>query len=610
MNENQADKFKRLTNGSATPLAIASLIGVGDVVRDSLKISQTSLYSHNIWDKSKEYPDLDPTSVTLRFSRLVFDDGTDVTDPSKSHYLRAVKEYIYSMVVDPPSYPPKWSTVCGLFHKGVSKLVVWMDRNGFYKFSDLGPSDMTTYLEEMASVPTPSGTPVTNRTLRSRLIGLNWLYEQSPKLEDGLSCDPFVDYGSISQWSSKCAEINVPRSENRTVEMPNSVAKELFNLALEDLAIADTLEKIAEARALYKPIYKATANKKIVLNPFPWHQFGLNSPFQVRELETRLIAASYIVIGMLTGMRWHEICAIKSGYSNNWIERTVIHEGIERKFFFVISSTKKLQYSPTAYTWQTIPIVSTALDAAERGLARRRKTGAFLFPSGQNVGRRQSDTAIGGVLQRFVKFHNVKYNNSLWPLATHQLRKKFSRIMTKKGLGIRALQDQLKHFDIEMTRGYGDMNLYIELQNEKFAVSSEQYEELLSNQTVVIGGGADEVRQYQKRFLGMTRDDRVAFLQELPKAALIEQMDDGLCMYRSGKALCGGDRAACRPADCNNSVIPAAGKRKTYVWRNYENNRLLEYFRGEPLKVAYLKSRLAELAKLMTQLDQVEKDLE
>lgn len=213
-------------------------------------------------------------------------------------------------------------------------------------------------------------------------------------------------------------------------------------------------------------------------------------------------------------------------------------------------------------------------------------------------------------MRRFVELHNVKYNDLLWPLATHQFRKKFSRIMTKRGLGIRALQDQLKHFDIEMTRGYGDMNLYVELQNEKFAVSSEQYEELLSNQTIVIGGGADEVRQYQKRFLGMTRDDRAAFLQELPKAALIEQMDDGLCMYRSGKALCGGDRAACRPADCNNSIIPTAGKRRTYVWRHHENNRLLEYFKAEPLKVAYLQSRVEELDKLLVQLDQAEMGLE
>ncbi|WP_194289259.1 tyrosine-type recombinase/integrase [Pseudomonas helleri] len=610
MNETQPDQFKRSTNVLATSVAFTSLIGVEDVVRDNLKISHNSLYSHNVWDKSKEYPDLDPSSVILRFSRLVFDDGTDITAPSKSHYLRPVKEYIYSMLFDPPSYPPKWSTICALFHKGVSKLVVWMDRNGFYKFSDLGPSDVATFLEEMASVPTPKGTSITNRTLRSRLIGLNWLYEQSPKLEDGLSCDPFIDYGSISQWSNKCSEVNVPRRENRTAEMPDSVAKELFNLALEDLTIADTLEKIAEARAVYKPIYKTSAYKKIALNPFPWDLFGLDSPFQVKELETRLIAASYIVIGMLTGMRWHEICAIKSERSNNWIERTIIHEGLERKFFFVKSSTKKLQNSPTAYTWQTVPIVRTALEAAEKGLARRRKTGTFLFPSGQNVGRRQSDTAIGDILRRFVKLHNVRYENSLWPLATHQFRKKFARIMTKKGLSIRALQDQLKHFDIEMTRGYGDMNLYLELQHEKFCVSSEQYEELLAHQSIVIGGGADEIRQYQKQFLGMTRDDRVAFLQELPKAALIEQMDDGLCMYRSAKALCGGDRAACRPADCNNSIIPAAGKRRTYAWRNHENHRLLEFFKGEPLKVAYLQSRLAELAKLLAQLDRAEKGLE
>ena len=607
MNEHQQKLLKDLLTKPTMSPAFVNLIGVHDDIRKSIQISPSLLYSENIWNRSGEYPGLRPADVTLNFARIVFDDGSNVTDPGKSIYFRSVKEFIYSMIFDPPAYPPKWSTVCGQFHKGVSRLVRYMECHGFARFSDLGPSDLSAFLEELAATPSASGKPLNNRALRARATGLNWLYEQAAKLEDGLLFDPFAEYGSISQWSSKCCEVNMPRKGTVTVEIPDSVAKEIFNCALEDLAIADTLDKIEASYSVYKPQKSVVNNRTIITNPFPWHKFGLESGHQVRSLQLQLVAAAYIVIAMLTGMRWHEMCDIKCGESSNWLELTIDYEGVERKFFFVISHTRKLQGIPTAYRWQTLPIVRKALDAVERGLVRRRKAGVFLFPSVKSVGGRLSESSISYALKRFVDIHGIKYNGVEWPLATHQFRKKFARIMTKTGLGIRALQDQLKHFDIEMTRGYGEINLYVELQREKFIVSAEQYEELLSGQTVIIGGGADEIRQYQKSFLGMTRGEQQVFLQELPKAALIEQLDDGLCMYRSSKALCGGDSAACRPADCTNSIIPAAGKRRSYLWRNHENKRLLEYFKDDPLKVAHLQRRVVEVDKLLAQLDNVEK---
>lgn len=83
-------------------------------------------------------------------------------------------------------------------------------------------------------------------------------------------------------------------------------------------------------------------------------------------------------------------------------------------------------------------------------------------------------------------------------------------------------------------------------------------------------------------------------------------MDDGLCMFRPKQALCGGDRAACRSADCNNAVIYATGKRKTFEWRVMENEKMLDYFKGQPLKVSFLTERLRQLRKLLAQIDMVE----
>lgn len=178
--------------------------------------------------------------------------------------------------------------------------------------------------------------------------------------------------------------------------------------------------------------------------------------------------------------------------------------------------------------------------------------------------------------------------------------------MTRQGLGIKAIQDQLKHYDPEMTKIYGDPNIYIELQQEKLILSEELYAELYSNQIPIIGGGADEVKQLRKEFKGMTKAEREIFLQSLPKKALIEQTDDGLCMYRPQKALCGGDKTACRPADCNNSVISADGMRRTLLWRKRENERLLTFFKSSLPKTSYLNSRNIEINKLIEQLDKAE----
>ena len=103
----------------------------------------------------------------------------------------------------------------------------------------------------------------------------------------------------------------------------------------------------------------------------------------------------------------------------------------------------------------------------------------------------------------------------------------------------------------------------------------------------------------------MTKKDRKVFLNSLPKKALIEQTDDGLCMYRPKKSLCGGDKRNCRPADCNNSIIPAVGVTRNLQWRKQENERMLLFFKNNPLKVAHLTSRVEEINKLLSQLNSV-----
>lgn len=603
------DRLRKIDAQQSWPSSVGprmvGLIGVGDQNRNSIRISEKSNYSDNVWDCSVEHPDVHPANVTIHLSRIYFDGGVRITDQSKAVYLRLVKEYLYSMLVNPPSTWPKWSTVCGTLHRGIARLLRYMDANSFYKFSDLGPTDFEDFLEALAVEPLKDGGVITDRALRARVVGLNWLYEQSSKLENGLQSNPFGDYGSGSGWARASCQKLIPRGGSRTIEMPDEVAREVFSCALDDLSIAVTLHRLSEARKCYKPQYRGI--KKELLNPFPWELFGMVNGLGQSKLEARLATACYIVIAMLTGMRWHEVVALKTGeHEVNWREENIVHDGQQNKFFFLISRTNKLQAEPVEYKWQTLPIVKTAIEAAEVGLARRRKAGSFLFPSFNTAGARTSDSASGANFRRFVKMHNITFRGDYWPLASHQFRKKFARIMIRQGLGLKALQDQLKHFDIEMTRVYGDINLYVELQNEKFQISSEQYEEIMRGQRRFVGGGAVQVHQLRKQFLGMTKNQQETFLAELPRSALIEQLDDGLCMYRSKHALCGGDVAACRPADCNNALVSIDGKKKSFQWRKHENTRLLNFFQHDQHKVAYLIARNEQLDKLLLQIDQAE----
>jgi integrase len=593
-----------------------NLKGVSESARAKIKISALSFYRDNVWDFSTEYPSLRSRDVVLKFSQIHFGDGSDITMPGYENYLNSVKEYCYSLLVDPPSTYPKWSTICVAMNKGVRTLLRFMRESGIVRFSDVFDIDFQGFQDWVAESENKYGELITNRTLNSRIYGLSWLYEQSGKLTDGLVAWPFGDSRSETEWAKDRAQKKLPRKYQTTPEMPDSVAKKLILCAIDDLSIAEKLQDLREKRKEYK--YRKSVSRKLlpsgeyrysveVLNPFPWHRYGVSSASQVKTLESRLLIAGYILISMFSGMRFHEVAHIKFGRINNWSVRQVSVDGGVRDFYFLVSKTNKLQHDATHYLWQTIPFVERVLDALEQGLAHRYTRGnSFLFSGYVNNGERIALSTINCALKKYAEFHHVEFNGEVWSVATHQFRKKFSRLMIRSGLGLVALQDQLKHFDIQMTKNYGDLNLYSELQQEKFTLSREKYDEIMLTQVPIIGGGADEVEGYRKAFMGMPADDRERLLDNLSKKALIEQMDDGLCMFRAKKALCGGDSANCRPADCNNSIIPAEGMRRTLTWRKSENKRMRDFFSGQPLKVAHLDDRISEIDKLLSQMDSLD----
>lgn len=578
------------------------------------QISKHSKYSYNKWDFSYENPKLKKCDVTFNFEKLVFNDGTNVCSQHNEQYLAVAKDFIEQLIFNPLPSNPKTSTLTKLLTHGLKRILSYMYDNKILKLSDITEFDASCIQSEILNETHKNGLEITNRTLLSRVRGFGHLQKQSHKMRDGLTVH-LLEGMSESEWARINANKVIGRQERTTSEMPDSVAKKLYHAAIRDIETYKILHEVNLAREKfisirkYKKKYRDDGTvyyEPTVKKTFPYSDFGFTNHHEINFFQNRLMSAGYILIALFTGMRIHEILRIRN--EHNFKSETLNYNGYEQVISFVISQTTKLEAEPTKYKWQTLPFIKQIMDKLKLGLSNRYTSNKdYLFVQKANRSPYPvSNMSMNTMLRQYLNHNNITYNNEVWYIASHQFRKKFARIMTRQGLGIKAIQDQLKHYDPEMTKIYGDPNIYIELQQEKLILSEELYAELYSNQIPIIGGGADEVKQLRKEFKGMTKAEREIFLQSLPKKALIEQTDDGLCMYRPQKALCGGDKTACRPADCNNSVISADGMRRTLLWRKRENERLLTFFKSSLPKTSYLNSRNIEINKLIEQLDKAE----
>jgi len=174
-------------------------------------------------------------------------------------------------------------------------------------------------------------------------------------------------------------------------------------------------------------------------------------------------------------------------------------------------------------------------------------------------------------------------------------------MVTRNGLGIVELQDQLKHYDPNVTALYGQASLTQQLVDERTSWSEDMYEELISGYQSLIGGGASEIFDARKIFNGLTRSDKRKFLVSLPKSTVVDQVDIGLCLYRADRAVCGGNKNNCMPADCSNSVIIFDSAKKILDFRKAENERLMKLFKKSDFRRTHLLNEIKTINRLLAQ---------
>lgn len=92
----------------------------------SLRISEESVYADNEWKFNIEYPDIEPSQRVIKFIKIKFNDGSDITNTRNIIMLEQVKDYVYTLLVDPPSTYPKIYVINDSLKNGVRWLCEYM----------------------------------------------------------------------------------------------------------------------------------------------------------------------------------------------------------------------------------------------------------------------------------------------------------------------------------------------------------------------------------------------------------------------------------------------------------------------------------------------------
>ena len=582
-------------------LTYLDIRAVPEAERQMIRVSGQSRYGDNTWSFRDELGEYETRHLDIRFDGLV----GNKDDIAYAERLSQLKEFTYSLIVSPPPSRPKLTTIISYYGKGIALFMRFLVSEDIRSFDEVTERDMERYLSWCAALPNANEPTkqVSAQTLTSRTAGLSWIFQQRKKIARGLGVNPWANE-TQNQWAERTTKTKI--GEKHTVEMPDDVARQVVLHAIADIRNYDCYFKAAAA---YKK-FKKDGGKL----GFDWTSFGFSSHFEWSAFPSHITAAAYALIACFSGMRVHEVLNIRETYRDQLSGvllpyasvEDVESEGVVRQCYFIRSVTTKLEKVPKITRWQVAPIAIEAAKAVIAMRAQYRGSSGFLFASRfvEKQGMHMNTQAANEGLQSFAARHDIRWQGKIWHLKTHQFRKKFARMMVRQGLGIREIQDQLKHIDIEMTKIYGDMHLHDELRQEKFVLSREQYEELLRGSTPLIGGGADEMTELRHEFIGKTREDQEKMLDTLTNTALIDAVDFGFCLYNPKRAKCGGSAQNCKPADCVNSIIPLDTAVRHLEGRKRRNAQLLRALKS-PLAKAHILETQDATIRLLEQADRV-----
>jgi integrase len=522
-------------------------------------------------------------------------DGSRLTDPQHARLLDTAKQFLWSMVYDPPRGRKRWSPST-LYKRGETLIVIlrWMIAEGYTSFAALDDpalQRLRAWLRTRQVVRTER--PIAPATILHYLQVLKDLYRQQAKLADALSCDPLP-----TETTYEAAGLT-PATKGWIPFIPDAVAVDLLSKALDWIAHP---EPILAARDSWHATFaagKASGNvRPRVRARIALKLKGLRGPkgeaidgaHVMRRLVRHLTDACFIVIAGLVGMRVSEILSMETGCIEH---RRIGETGVAQAY--LVARMFKTVDDPRGRIerWLAPEPVVRAVEILERlSLPLRKASGRrdlFLVknPHGAIVSVTGDDISVR--IRQFAAYVGVPHHEGKpWPFSPHQFRKTFARFVARRDRSqLMALADHFKHASIAMTaKGYvgNDFDLKELIDHESQAETARALDRFLTSDRLA-GRMGERIVAENAAFRGrageQVRRDYIAFV--LAETDLrVHACDYGWCVFQPETARCGGiagpSEAVRSPSTCVGCVNFIVDERHRGYWqdRRERNEALLD----------------------------------
>lgn len=575
----------------------------------TLWVSERSRFSDPQWDFATASSPKARHHYIFEFTKL-FDSDNTLDEQSMQNWIRTTKIFALSLLKEPPRPNLRLETFAQVFRKGgFINLLRYCGRNAIFCLAELTMQDFDDFLNGICQTNERT-LELTDATLRSRLRGLEWFFSQLTKIGETLDFDPWAKYGGQSKFVQVAAKRVRPRGSLTTSPIPADIVERMVAAAKRELSDAGRLAILFREKSKWSSGSSEEKKSKRKGETFPYANYGYIDSHHAEAQYIRIRTATAIIVGLFTGMRGTEILSVSSSLDKAiTYEQVKIGESIVNCIFLSSVDSKHLA-EPEIREWQTVPLVAEFLRALDNiNLTLQVPESPWIFRAGRAVrrGGHHFDTTqinvgqLSSDIRNFLRFHEVLALPIKFSISSRSLRRTFARLVARNGMGIVELQTQLKHIDPDVTRMYGAVDLLSDESIERRIWSEECFEGLLLSDGLLVGGGAPEAVEMRNEFRGMSRPDRKKFVRSLPATTVVDQMEYGLCLYRSERALCGGNKIACKPDRCQNSVISFDAARDALEYRYCENKTLLKLVGDSPLKRSHLLAQLKQIEELLTQ---------
>jgi hypothetical protein len=564
----------------------------------SAPVSQRSCFGDDLWQFDIATAGRRSHQNCLNWN-VKLADGSRLTDPQHARLLNAAKQFLWSMVNDPPLGRKRLSP-SSLYTRGqiVIAVLKWMIAEGYASFAAVNAAAVEQFRAWLRTRQVVStGHPITPRTIANYLHALKDLYRQRGKIVDAPRHDPLP-----TETPVEAAGVT-PANKGWIPFIPDAVAVDILTKALD--WITHHPEPILAARDTWHATFEVgnVAGKtqgrssQLAISAVKLKDLrgpkgeSIDGAYVMRRLVAHLTEACFIVIAGFVGMRVSEILSMEAGCIEM---RPLGDTGVTQAY--IVARMFKTVDDPRGRIerWLAPEPVVRAVEILERlSLPMRESSGRrelFLvknLQTGDIVPVTSPD--ISSRIREFAAYVGVPHHQGKpWPFSPHQFRKTFARFVARRDRSqLMALSDHFKHASIAMTaKGYvgNDFDLKELIDQEGQAETARALERFLTSDRLA-GRMGERLMAENAAFRGrageQVRRDYIAFV--LAETDLrVHACDYGWCVFQAETARCGGiaapNEAARNPSTCLGCVNFVVDARHRGYWqdRRERNEALLE----------------------------------